>query len=193
MVGITVGMIVIASAVSFYMTSLNNSSRTLSHARLNEDLNTVMQLMVNEIRRAGYGLSLGTTPVHISENCLLYSYLDDTIGGTQQISYRGFRVHQGEVKIKSLPSNSAIGCDQVTRSLTDHTIINISELMVSDNTSRCSGTPDGQCEQVMSGETVVKTLLLKIRLTASLSGEASANKTLLQSVRLKNNMTYTAP
>ena len=54
MVAITLGLLVTAAVTSMAVNSLKMSSDTLKSARLNQDLGAVMQIMVNDIRRAGY-------------------------------------------------------------------------------------------------------------------------------------------
>ena len=53
MVGLTVGMLVIASAIATYIFIARSSSEILESLKLNSDLRAIMDLMVSEIRRAG--------------------------------------------------------------------------------------------------------------------------------------------
>lgn len=54
MVGLTVGFIVIGGIMTIYTQTAGSSASTISSARLNQELNAIMQLMTNDIRRAGY-------------------------------------------------------------------------------------------------------------------------------------------
>ena len=53
MVGLTVGMLVIASAITTYIFIARSSSEILESLKLNSDLRAIMDLMVSEIWRAG--------------------------------------------------------------------------------------------------------------------------------------------
>lgn len=86
MVGIAVGLIVVAAATAFFLTNLRGSSNNIRQTRLNEDLSAAMDLMANDIRRAGYwGSAVSGTSnpftapttdinIHLGGACILYSY-----------------------------------------------------------------------------------------------------------------------
>jgi type IV pilus assembly protein PilW len=104
MIAMMLGLIVVGGALSIYISTIKSSSDVGKSARLNYDLDSVMQLMVNDIRRAGFtGIPVGgldtlnnafmatTTTLNIrtlaaptvdptpnSGDCILYSYdVDD--------------------------------------------------------------------------------------------------------------------
>jgi len=54
MISLVLGLIVIGGAISIYISTIRSSTDITNSARLNYDLDSVMQLMVNDIRRAGY-------------------------------------------------------------------------------------------------------------------------------------------
>jgi prepilin peptidase dependent protein B len=54
MIGILVGMIVIAATIAIYVSTLRGGNNTLRTARLNQELRATMDVMVREIRRAGF-------------------------------------------------------------------------------------------------------------------------------------------
>jgi len=54
MIAMMLGLIVIGGALSIYISTIRSSSDVVNSARLNYDLDSAMQLMVNDIRRAGY-------------------------------------------------------------------------------------------------------------------------------------------
>jgi type IV pilus assembly protein PilW len=53
MVGLGVGMIVVAGVTSVYVSSVISSSDTLKQSKLNQELTTLMSVMSNDIMRAG--------------------------------------------------------------------------------------------------------------------------------------------
>lgn len=59
MVGLTVGLIVVGMVVSVYITSLGTSSDTLKSSRLNQEMSAIINIMANDIRRAGYAFADG--------------------------------------------------------------------------------------------------------------------------------------
>lgn len=54
MVGIVVGMLVVAAATAFYITSIRSSADTMRMTKLTNEARTIMSLMVSDLRRAGY-------------------------------------------------------------------------------------------------------------------------------------------
>lgn len=58
MVGIVIGLIIIAGATSVFIGTIGSSSTTLKMSKLNQELSTVMSVMTGDIRRAGYDSSV---------------------------------------------------------------------------------------------------------------------------------------
>lgn len=101
MIGILVGLIVVAGAVNVFTGNLRSSSQNISLSRLNQDLRAMMDIMARDIRRAGFVTSRpeiaehaqalrnnpftvpGDTDVTIlnfdggTNNCILYAYNRD--------------------------------------------------------------------------------------------------------------------
>ena len=60
MVGLTVGLIIVMAAGAMYITNLLSARDTGASLRLNSEVRMAMDVMIDEIRRAGY--SPGSTP-----------------------------------------------------------------------------------------------------------------------------------
>jgi len=98
MIAMMLGLIVIGGALSIYISTVTSSSNTIKSARLNYDVKSVIALMSNDMKRAGYwggavvgsdsrdnvfmaaatnlqirNLAAPTTAVNTG-NCILYSY-----------------------------------------------------------------------------------------------------------------------
>jgi len=92
MVGIAVGLVLIAGLSSVYVNSVRGGRMTTSANQLNQEMRALMDIMVNDIRRAGYwsGSSAGvdnafmaaTTAPRLEAGCVLYSYDADFLGTT---------------------------------------------------------------------------------------------------------------
>lgn len=54
MIGIVVGSIVLGAVIAVYASTIRGSNTALRTARLNQELRSTMDLMVREIRRAGF-------------------------------------------------------------------------------------------------------------------------------------------
>jgi len=131
MISLVLGLIVIGGAISIYISTIRGSTDVTNSARLNYDLDSVMQLMVNDIRRAGYWgggiadsnainsttnignpFTLGSANIQLpSSSCILYAYDfdDDTVldingaAGTlgDTNEFFGFKLEDGAIKIRS--------------------------------------------------------------------------------------------
>ena len=125
MVGIVVGLIVLWGMSSVYLNSSRSSRTTTAANQLNQDMRAVMDIMANDIRRAGYwqGAAAGVNPftcvtgsalpcdgvaitdiqIAASGACVLYSYDATHAGGTAGvvdagIDIQGFRLNANVVQ-----------------------------------------------------------------------------------------------
>lgn len=126
--------------------------------RLNQELRVVMDMMVRDIRRAGYwgdALSLGTNPFNTGANrlvvgssgnpnlgaagtggdCILYAYEENGINGLQDDEKRGFRLVDvggiGVVRTREAGGAATNNCSfsgANTESLTDDDTVDITDL-----------------------------------------------------------------
>lgn len=100
MIALLLGLIVIGGALSIYISTIRSSTDITNSARLNYDLDSVMQFIVNDVRRAGYWaggvaeskaensptnpgnpFTIGTANIQIPESsCILYTYDADADG-----------------------------------------------------------------------------------------------------------------
>ena len=54
LVGMAVGLLVLLAVTTVYINTLRTSANTLGGTRLNQEMSAIMNIMVNDIRRAGY-------------------------------------------------------------------------------------------------------------------------------------------
>jgi type IV pilus assembly protein PilW len=130
LISVVIGLIIAASMVGMYVNSTANSSQILKSSKLNQELSSLMTVMVNDIRRAGYaGDFLGavadnkftyfkdaTTEVKnvirvVGGSCILYAYNTDDYteeGATPtNDDVRGFRLNNGAVEMLRLTNVDA--------------------------------------------------------------------------------------
>lgn len=94
MIGSAVGLLVIAGAIQLYLLNLRATADNLRLSRLNQELRATLDLLHNDVRRAGYWsfmagvdnpadnpfqtegnrLRLGHAPGESEDSCILYSY-----------------------------------------------------------------------------------------------------------------------
>ncbi|HWR88073.1 MAG TPA: hypothetical protein VN277_06620 [Acidiferrobacterales bacterium] len=110
MVGIALGLFLVAGASTLFVTHLTNGRRLLVEARLNQDLRAAADLITRDIRRAGYwGDSLtGTVAVGASGTTATNPYRV-VAGGAGTISYGYSR--DGATDNNVLNNNEQFGFD----------------------------------------------------------------------------------
>ena len=82
LVGMVAGLVVVAGTVGLVTAVLASNSQTIKAARLNQDLNAMMAIMVSDLRRAGYNAGSNTpfqyaattSSLNVSGSCLSYIY-----------------------------------------------------------------------------------------------------------------------
>jgi prepilin peptidase dependent protein B len=74
MIGIVIGLIILAGVTNVWLTSIISSSDTLRQSKLNQELTTLMTVMSNDITRAGFTSDLNFT----SPQTNVFSQADDT-------------------------------------------------------------------------------------------------------------------
>lgn len=130
MISLVVGLIVVAATISIYIATVRSSADTIRATRLNHDLESVMTLMINDIRRSGYWggalmeadsrnnpFTAATTNIQIhGGNCILYTYDADGSGivdvnattGRMPEQY-GFKLDGTTIRIRKSGTTTASG------------------------------------------------------------------------------------
>lgn len=160
MIGVAVGLLVVASSLVVYLGGVRTGTDVLRANRTNQDIREVMNLMVNDIRRAGYDASpvanttnpfsvVGTTDITISGECILYSYDALHEGGTAHtvdaVDFFGFRRNANQIQIINIDaaapatSTAATNCanDAIWVNLTDSQQLIVSSLTFDTIGSTC--------------------------------------------------------
>ncbi|MDD2659873.1 MAG: prepilin-type N-terminal cleavage/methylation domain-containing protein [Methylococcales bacterium] len=135
MIALLIGLIIVGATISIYIATVGSSSSTINSARLNHDLESVMTLMLNDIKRSGYWsgatvdadsrnnpFTAASTNIQISnktgeaaQSCILYSYDANGNGAVDLNEYYGFRLDSGSIDIrKAVTDITATTCDDVT-------------------------------------------------------------------------------
>ncbi len=219
MIGATVSLVVMAGVANVFVGTVKSSSDTLKSSKLNQDLQAIMNIMTDDIRRAGYWNSLAsdaTTPNPFTDtdnlylndtgDCILYAYDRDANGDIpaqpQKSKERfGFKLDKGDIKIR-LSGHYMTNCgDGHWRILNDEKAEEITELTFTPDfkcinkddhttvTTACSSPPAGTA----SGETLVEVRHIKISMTGTLAGDKTVTKKLESSIRIRNDRILTQP
>ncbi|GAB2494170.1 type IV pilin [Pseudoxanthomonas sangjuensis] len=140
MIAMVAGLIVIGSALAFTVSTVRAYGENIRSTRLSQELRTGMNLVVRELRRAGYD-SAAVTRVMTSDppsgfinlsipasgGCIFYEY-DRNVGGMGDAptasEKRGIRYSGGAVQMNTSDADSNCGGSNWT-DLTDPRVVNI--------------------------------------------------------------------
>ena len=221
MIAFLVGLIIIAATITIYIATIKGSSDTLKSARLNYDLESVMSLMVNDIRRAGYwggaiaGADSFTNPFTIgnaniqipTSACILYSYDADSPpdGIPDNGEYYGFKLQSGAIKIRSADTADTTadctGSGWSTLSVEEN--VNVTALTFTpaykclnvttalSYDTTCAAT--ATAANLTTGQKASESRQIDIVLTGQLVNDSAVTKTLTSTIKVRNDRIFTQP
>lgn len=218
MIALVLGLIVLSATIGIYVSTVKGSTDTINSARLNHDLDSVMSLMVNDLRRAGNwggaiaGANSETNPFAIgaaniqipTAACILYTYDADGDGTPDNGEYYGFKLQSGAIKIRS--SDTAEATTDCTgtgwSTLTVEEDVNITALTFSTaykclnvTTAIPYNTPCAEvtAANLATGAKASESRQLTINLTGQLVNDTAVTKTLTNTVKVRTDRIFTQP
>lgn len=163
-IGLAVGGILITAMATIYHATEEDRTQFLDSSMLDDNISSAMDLMVGDIRRAGYGILTSTSPASLftvendsaiqigdSGKCILFAY-EKTYREGNQVAVvddedrSGYRLMCGSIAIKAAPDASCanVSCPCPPEDskadwncLTDTNLVNISHLAFDTSDSQC--------------------------------------------------------
>lgn len=202
LVGITVGLFVLAGATMVATNQISDNRRLLLETQIQQDMRTAMDIIVRDIRRSGYGPdadkipALGVSapvvnpfkPAGSGSSTLEYSYADLDENGLGNTS-RGFKLDDGIIKIQLGAGN--------WQPLTDGDVVKITKLsaelvpapvITNLPTATCNPTPTVGCPgSTGCGDARVVTRTIKLVMEGEATHDDRVKRKLETSVRLRND------
>lgn len=216
MVALVLGLIILSATIGIYITTVRGSTDTANSARLNHDLESIMLMMINDIRRAGYwglartGADSSTNPFAIgaaniqtpTTGCILYTYDDDNDGVVDSNEHFGFQLNGSAIRMRTLGTTTA-DCADANNNWEAFTVndVNITGLTftavykclnvstaASYNTTCAAAATAGD---LITGQKAVESRQFTIALTGQSNRDAAVTKTLTDSVKVRNDRVFT--
>ena len=197
LVGVALGLFLVAGASTLFVSHLNNGRRLLLEARLNQDMRAAADLITRDLRRAGYwgnslqgtsviGVSSTTTPnpyaaVTPGSSTITYGFSRDTTednlqSGNEQF---GFNLVNGAIVMQIASGNTQVVTDPDTLTVTAFTITPTETAV--DIRDACAKTcTGGGCPTI-----TVRQYLVTI--TGRAARDATVTRTLQTRVRVRND------
>jgi type IV pilus assembly protein PilW len=151
MISIALGLLLLSAATAMTVKTMVMNGDTLNSVKLNQDLDAVIQVMVNDIRRAGYTGNLfnfadGEDLNIPSSSCILYAYDASDDGVLDNNEKYGFRLVNGQIQLRTTCAAGASCATTCTAGtwvgLNDPGKINISALSFDTLNSKCLNVTD---------------------------------------------------
>ena len=219
MVGMVVGLIVIAGVINIFLVTGTNSSDIMLSARLSNEMSSSISVMIDEIRRAGFWgtasagdinnpFTQSTTDLQIldSGNCILYTYDRDQDGTVDAEEYFGFKMASGAIQMRMTGTTTSDCTNGTWEAISDSDITTITGLTFSTTGYECvnSSTDDnwsstcddaGHADYVAptTGDVMIEIRQVDITLVGALASDTFVAKEYQESVRVRNDRFYEAP
>jgi prepilin peptidase dependent protein B len=206
LVGLTIGLFVIAGALSMFVSNILNSRRTLVEARLHQDLQSATDLISRELRRAGYwgnaingtiavGTGTATVPnpyaaIAANSSSVSYSYSkttdgkaneNDTLDANEQF---GFRLSADGVVQMQTAANT-------WQDLTDKNVIRVTAMSIDDSGSTAIPMGSICSTPLLPGTPNYPYIVLRqyaLTITAQAATDANVTRWLRTRVKARNDI-----
>jgi len=201
LIALALNAILFAALLAMFTSNLYHYTKTVNINRLNQQLQQTLELMSDDIRRAGYWANaandVGTgannnpfmaTAVDITVtggNCILFAYDHASNGTLPAISTTidddryGYRL--SGTAVQERPPGATFACTAAANNwenITDPNVVKITALSFTLNTSTVTTGPGAQGITLRS---------VDISLTGQLVSDATITKTITQHVRIRND------
>jgi prepilin peptidase dependent protein B len=197
LVAMTIGLVLLTGVLSIFSNSLQSNRFATQNSRLNQELNGAMEVMVRDVRRAGYwGLAedgIGNAAAYAANpfvadiivgdgginttttGCVLFRYDRSDDGSLQDSERVGYKLSSGAVQMLTAATSAAHSCASGTwESITDSKLSTVTALTFGK--THVSASPS-------SG--IVCTRDITITLTGQLVSDSTVTQTLTQLVRVR--------
>lgn len=198
MISVTLGIFLVAGALNVFSSTVSSGSRSMSMTRLNQDLQAILDVMGNEIKRAGFIQNSNnvTTSSIISvpsSTCLLYEY--DTVrdGNIGNEDKRGFRYNSTDktVEFRESSTGSCTGSNTSWRALNDKRTVTVTATNITLSSSCFNLTQhktDGTtCGTANTGDYLLTSYVINVSLTGQAANDADTARTVNGSYNMRTS------
>jgi prepilin peptidase dependent protein B len=111
LVGLAVGLVIVASAASLFVTNLSGSRKMLVEARLNQDLRAAADVITRDLRRAGYWANAmqGVLATGSGSTTVANPYKSVTATADPGSGHVGYAYSKDAVEDNTLDNNESFG------------------------------------------------------------------------------------
>lgn len=197
MIGLLIGLIVLSGATYIFVITVKSSRDVMYSARLNQELAAAVSIITGDIRRAGHWVQnagnsspygeIGNDFFVVSANCVLYNYDEDGNSSIEADEFRGVKLLNSTLELKT----SGTDMDDCTTGqwdpITDINFMTVTSAVFSDVSSCTVDTVSAACPGTVGTSDVASVRELSITISAQVNGDASWQKTVQETVKLRND------
>ena len=203
MVSTAVAAIGMAGAISIFATTVQYNTTSMQQIRLDQELRAIMNVMSQDIRRAGYWADANGVDDNpfannanlmtwsAAESCFWYIYDADNSGDVNAGDQQGVRLIGSAVNIVG----SAVGCGDTDSAddwsqISDSRSINITALnfAIADDACINATTDQRTCNTAIATDVLRTMKVVTITLTGELVSEPGVSDTLTETVTVRNTV-----
>lgn len=183
MVGLTVGLFVLAGVGAVYVSTMRGSAETLAANRLNQEIRAIVDIMSLDIRRAGFGYP-NDASIRVFDDgaCIVYLY---DLNGLPH--HTGFRLNKGRIQMKA--GGTLADCTSGTwEGITDSSMVTVTNLNFNAGNSVCF-------DRISSGKIAcggltsdVEVRRIDISVGAKLTSDSAVALQADESIRVRNDL-----
>lgn len=198
MVALTIGLAVLGGVLAMMMNSMRANAESMKTIRLNQEMRAAMDLMVRDVRRAGYRKGFSSTigsgqtvenTVHILDNGgrieFQYDEDDDGMLNTSSESF-GFKLEAGALKY----TRNALASPPVWQSITDPKVTTLTALSFCywpSVATQCLTQVPAEAKSVSTGSAQVSVYAVRITISAQVKNDAATSRRLTETIRVRND------
>jgi len=203
MVSTVVAAISMAGVISVFANSVRSNTDNLEIIRLNQEMRAVMDVMVSDIRRAGYWSGADGTTANpytaageamavVGGDCITYSYdFNADNNAIANVDRQGFRLVNGAVSIR----NNLVDCSDPAvvgvnawEPISDASAVNMTNLSFVLNQASCLNLSNSSRACNNAGDQTAVMNVLTISLTGQLVGDAGIIDQISETVAVRNTV-----
>lgn len=193
LIGFVISLVILGAVLALFSNTISTSHRILERGKLDRDLYAIMDIIVNDIQRAGYWSNATTTnnnpfmtspndiTINGSNNCITFSYDTNANGTVDDADEIGYGLSNGAIKFRQ--AGSTFNCASISgwSNLTDPNVITVTAFTIAYTNQ--SVDIDGSNPGVAT--TNYRTVTITI--TANLTSSTSNTRTLTRTIKVYNN------
>jgi type IV pilus assembly protein PilW len=210
MVSLTIGLAVLGGVLAMLTNSMRANAQTVSAIRLNQEMRAAMDLLVREVRRAGY-LSRTGSEYPLTEKCRNFAYIGNgqtfenfvrILDGGARMEFQydadtncelnandesfGFKLEGGTLKY----TRNALDATPDWQPLTDPNVTTITALSFCywpSLSTQCLTQVPPDAKVTLTGTTQASVYAVRITMSAQIRNDATSSRRLTETIRVRND------